>query len=169
MIQTMFSWCRYSLDAVLDAPLLKQLVSRKLFVGQKLRVTIPGVWDMLYLNRLLWRNFKLDSVNDDFCFGRSWEQAYVAGLDLSHRLRLLLALGSFEVAAQIFVLYLSGNDDDDLSGTWLGAFFTYFSAPGWSVYICTWMGHIELIGLISWDFVCAFQLHDEFCDYFCVF
>lgn len=58
---------------------------------------------MLYLNRLLCIIFKLDSVNDDFCFGRSWEQAYVAGLDLSHRLRLLLALGSFEVAAQIFV------------------------------------------------------------------
>lgn len=41
----------------------------------------------------------------------------MAGLDLSHRLRLLLVLGSFEVATQIFVLYLSGNDDDDLSRT----------------------------------------------------
>lgn len=29
---------RYSVDAVLDAPLLKQLAAGKLFVGQKLRV-----------------------------------------------------------------------------------------------------------------------------------
>lgn len=33
-----FSWCRYSVDAILDAPLSKQLFSGKLFVGQKLRV-----------------------------------------------------------------------------------------------------------------------------------
>jgi len=33
-----FFFCRYSINAILDVPLSKQLAAGRLFVGQKLRV-----------------------------------------------------------------------------------------------------------------------------------